>query len=958
MGIYTKNTFFRRRQIEFLRSAIREKNIILAYAESGIGKTTLVLEFVKKENLNFLYVELNESLQDIGGLISYLNELVKQVNSDHKLPFLNFELLPSVEQFIKSYVKELINSIPEGFFIIFDNFEKIGKKEIVISFFIELIKEIPQKKSLMILSKEEFPFGFFTWDVEERILRLDNSFFRLTKEEIRKFINERENKDLTEEELEDIYNNTHGVIGKLILLNDLNFKNVCENLLTKILQYISFGDLKLLFKVSHLPFINESLLNTYKEKQKILSIVETLCLENFFVIKDETGYKIHDILKEFLYLKAKESKSYEKLLEKQVHILIKNGFVDEAAKILIKEEKIKKVIQILEENIFHYIHVGKFYTLKKYITIIEKSGYKLSPTFLFIKGYLLKIDNPYESIKLLEEALRKFKKENNHQGEKLVIGELFDLVQFYGEDFKLGGKYLKRAEKLIKNTNGIFSDIDIRLLSYLGIIYLLYKGDSKKSEFYFDLINNFTKDAKDLPIFFSYVKLYAAISYLAAGETAKAERNFHEASLIFKSHHPNPNDIFMFEFLASIYEVFIGKFKSAANRGKFLINHSEKWGNILHEEHIISRIVEGLLCAGEIQESKKFLSKVENFKYRTTFSSATTYQLEAQLHLIEKRFDFSLEKAKKSIELFKKVNGKPFEMATKSLLALVYIEKGEFKKAKKILFNILRWAENKKAILQKFTSLIHLVYLYYKINNKTYLVKTLKKAFALGKTKDLFAIYNQYPYIASVIVGLALKYGIEREYAKEWIRRYDLEPPEDINVYDDWDWKIRIYTLGKFKIIVDGVELSEQNINGSKPIELLKAIISQKGEAVSIYRIIDILWDEYDYIKAKQNLEFNLRKLRNILNDKEKNIVILKHNKISLNRKYIWIDLWKFEELYSDLMSLVYKNKVDKDFLNTELKKLKSLYKGKFLEGDYDLWVEDLREDIERKYNYLIKLAN
>ncbi len=931
--------YFKKNQKDIFYKSLNYKNIYLINAVSGCGKTTFVLKFLEDYKFKYRYITL---LQEDSDPINFFLKISKNFKN-LQLPVLTADFLQNINAFAKNYFNNLVQN---GFnFLVLDDFHNIKSREYTLKIIDNLITSFANSnKKVIIISKEDLEIPYFNWEIENKILRIDTNFFRLSKEDIKTFFLNIHHYELSNDELDNILKATNGIIAKILVITDLskNLKSTYKDIEEKLLNLIGKENLKSLSQVYPFPEIDINVLNAIEDGEKVKESLEILYMENILVNKVDNKYKLHDILQEFLLIKSKHyfKEQYKQFVNKTADILYSLGYITKSIELLEEIKSYEKISQILQKHIIDFIYEGRLYSVSKFLSIIKNTKYIENPLFLFAKGYLLKFEYPEEAIKYFSQALNIFKKLNNTQGEKLVIGELFDLVQFYGEDFEIGGKYLKRAEELIKNTTN-FSKADIRLIAYMGIIYLLYEGNVEKSYYYFHLLNKIISQfSSNYPVFFSYIKLYSAITYSAKGEFEEANEVFNEGCEIYKNSNKNPNDIFMFNFLGSMYEVFIGDFKKAVEKGKEGLNIVNKWKLLKHKEHMISRLVRGLLGIGDVENAKKYLKEVKNLPFRSSFSKGITYQLETQVHLIEKNYDIAEEKAQKAVELFVKVNSKIFEMSTNSLLAVTYIEKGYYKNAENILNEIINWAKETNNAIQEFTSLIHLSYLYLKQNNEKQLKNTLQEALDLSKNKDIKAIFHQYPDIMKTVLYKALELNIEENHVNYLLEYHNLK---EYNHY-----KVKIYTFGKLKVLVDNEEVL--NWKGKKTLSLLKTILALGGENIPIDNIIEIIWDENDYAKSKQNFEFTLRKLRKILKDEKKEILKLKNGRLSFNRSFVWIDFWEFEDVCAKLDVEIHKfNKNSKQYENLVLK-LKSLYKNKFLYLEEDIFIENVRNHFDEKF--------
>ena len=933
--------FIKKDSFNIFKSSLDEKNVYIINAVSGCGKTTFIYKFLEENDFRYKYIHITEEDIDPINMFNKISTYFKYPS----LPRLTVDFLNNISVFSEIYFKTIFKN--DFDFLIFDDVHNIKFGKYSQNILKSLIRNFAlSDKKLIILTKEDLEIPYFEWEIEKKIFRIDTNFFRFNKNDIKNFFSNIYYQELTENEIENIIKSTNGIIAKILVVSDIS--NISEitykNLENKLFKLIGEENLKKLTTLYPFYEINANVLKYLKYGDKIKQILEILYLENLLVSKVDNKYKLHDILQEFLLLKSKQyfKENYDKFLENIADILYKVGYINKSIELLEETKNYKKISNILQNHIIDYIHEGRIYSLQRLLAIIENTSFMNNPLFLFAKGYLLKFQYPEKAINYFLKALDMFKNLGNLQGEKLVIGELFDLVQFYGEDFEVGGKYLDRAEELIKVTKN-FSKIDIRLISYMGIIYLLYKGNVEKSYHYFKILNKIINQLNSkYNIFFSYIKLYSAITYSAIGKFEEANEIFREGCEIYKNSNKNPNDIFMFNFLGSMYEVFIGNFKEAIRKGKKGLEIVNKWNLLKHKEHMISRLVRGLLGIGDVENAKKYLKEVKNLPFRSSFSKAITYQLETQIYLTENKFDLAEEKAQKALEIFTKVNSRIFEMSTSSLLAVAYIEKGYYSEAESILKEIVNWSKKTNNILQEFTSLMHLSYLYLKQNRETNLRDTLKKTLKLAKMKGIKAIFYQYPSIFKSVLDKAIELDIESDYANYLLKYHNLKTEST--------YRVKIFTFGKLKVLINDKELTYWH--GKKPLLLLKAILSLGGENISVERIIELIWDENDYIKSKQNFEFTLRKLRKILKDEKKEILELKNGRLSFNKNLVWIDFWEFEDICAKLENL--KNKYPKhkysEKFNNLLADLRYIYKGKFLENEEEYFTEGFRKKLDDKY--------
>ena len=112
-----------------------------------------------------------------------------------------------------------------------------------------------------------------------------------------------------------------------------------------------------------------------------------------------------------------------------------------------------------------------------------------------------------------------------------------------------------------------------------------------------------------------------------------------------------------------------------------------------------------------------------------------------------------------------------------------------------------------------------------------------------------------------------------------------------------------------------------------RPLELLKLLIAYGGEQVSESRVTDALWPRIDGDSAHRSFTSTLHRLRKLLG--EDRAVTLHEGRLSLDRRYFWLDTWAFEQLAADLEAAGDAQSVEK-----LVERLLALYRGSFMADD------------------------
>jgi hypothetical protein len=96
------------------------------------------------------------------------------------------------------------------------------------------------------------------------------------------------------------------------------------------------------------------------------------------------------------------------------------------------------------------------------------------------------------------------------------------------------------------------------------------------------------------------------------------------------------------------------------------------------------------------------------------------------------------------------------------------------------------------------------------------------------------------------ICAQALKEEIEVEYVRGLIRKRHLKPVGELYDLEAWPWPVRIYTMGRFEVVVNDKPLRSDVRGRQKQLTLLKVIVAMGGRKVHVEQICDALWPDAD----------------------------------------------------------------------------------------------------------------
>jgi len=164
------------------------------------------------------------------------------------------------------------------------------------------------------------------------------------------------------------------------------------------------------------------------------------------------------------------------------------------------------------------------------------------------------------------------------------------------------------------------------------------------------------------------------------------------------------------------------------------------------------------------------------------------------------------------------------------------------------------------------------------------------------------------------------------------------------------DQPVRIHTLGRFSIQMNGSAISLAQGRKQRPFEMLKALLAFGGREVHAELLSQALWPDADGDAAQNSFDVTLYRLRRVFGLKD--LFIVQDRRLTLNSEQAWVDAWEFERLVNQgerLFNHSYApDMADELAVNSD--RLLYLYQGSFLEREaMNGWTLGLRERLRSK---------
>lgn len=173
----------------------------------------------------------------------------------------------------------------------------------------------------------------------------------------------------------------------------------------------------------------------------------------------------------------------------------------------------------------------------------------------------------------------------------------------------------------------------------------------------------------------------------------------------------------------------------------------------------------------------------------------------------------------------------------------------------------------------------------------------LREALEIGDRQRYRSCWAWSPRMMVPLLTLALEHDLSASYCRALISLHRLVPLS--HHAERWPWRVRIRTLGRFEVELDGMPLRFEGKAQRKPLEMLKIMIAAGDRPLSIAQLIDLLWPSPDD-GGRKAFDINVHRLRKLLACDAAIVVADLH--ASLDPRHAWVDAWSVERTMEQLV--------------------------------------------------------
>ena len=912
-GTYPRTRLYR------LLDKSRKVPITWVSGPPGCGKTTSVSGYVGARRLRGVWYQVDEGDGDPATFFYYLG-LAERKAAPRKrspLPLLTPEFLPGLTTFTHRFFEDLLGRLGAGSVLVFDNCQNAPSRSPFFGLLREGLSRLPTGVTAILISRNDLPPEFARNRVNRQLGMLGWRELRLTTEETRGIARLQRKRRISEDLAREAHRRADGWAAGVTLLLDSEGTGSKE---TRTLSRRPPGEIfdyfgeeiysrlgkemkEFLLRSAFLPRMTAGMAERLTGNPRADRILSYLSRHNYFTEMHpatEPVYQYHALFREFLLLHAQSAfpgTEGEGIRREAASILLEGGQAEDAVEHLRAIGDWSGLIRVILREAPLLVGQGRTQVLSVWIRHLPEEQFRATPWLSYWLGVAILPFEPANARRLFEEALARFRQDGDAAGAFLSWSGIVPAVWFEGAGFGYYDSFLPTLDDLLTEF-GRFPSPEIEARALCGMIKALsnWSPADVDGDVWIARARAVAGEISDPSL--KCALLMNVFSYLLAWGIHTGQVNSLYASLepLLRAKTIPPLSRIEMSLYAAHYFLAMAEYDRSLEVAAEGLKLAESSGLHILDMLLLGKATLAARHKGDTHAAKNYFRRMAFLLPKAMPHDAGFYYNIAAYEALEKGDVARAEQHwNVSSELGLKTGFPGIIHFNWILGALVQRALGNTLEARAFLSEARKIESCFQSNYLRYHSTLVESILLIEEGDVPGGVGKLREAIRRGKELGHLMTIFRHPTFHAQVAAHALREGIEVPYVREMIRKNRLLPGPGGLDLEEWPWPVRIYTLGRFNLVVDEAPPPSGRKTPQKPLQLLKALIALGGREVPEEQVSEILWPDADGDLAHESLSTNLKRLRKRLGDDRS--VLLRDGRLTLNNRHCWVDVWAFERI-------------------------------------------------------------
>ena len=476
----------RARLIERLRMNL-SLPMTLVTANAGSGKTTLVADFLRQQERPYVWYQLDHTDSDPAVFVGYLAQGIQQRVPEFGETIFAYlqanELAQQPERAADVLLNEILEHVEQQLIVVLDDYHHLGTDTPVHAVVDRLIAYLPDVMHVIIISRDVPPLTLARLRSQDSLAVIERNDLLFTAQETQELFRKVFGLELTTDQLREYGERTHGWITALQLVRQVaqrqaaggetaaadplgvlhqSERDIFEYFAEEVFSAEPVEIQKYLMRIALLDRIDvETCARLYPELISS-AVLPQLVRRNVFmtVASDARGeeYRLHPLFQSFLRRRLRTEIGLAGVAAEHVRCadhFLTGGDWNAAVRHLLEAEQFDRAGAVISEHGREWIASGKLASLSSFAESLPNAVLEAHPRALAHRAEVARLRGEFETAQsLFRRAAAALRVTGDDEAEAEALHSLATIARRQG-DYESAFKYLDRAVELTKSDSPV-----------------------------------------------------------------------------------------------------------------------------------------------------------------------------------------------------------------------------------------------------------------------------------------------------------------------------------------------------------------------------------------------------------------------------------------------------------------------------------------------------------------------